>query len=166
MMPYYEEAADHADRFAERNGLTYDRELGKGYDGIVFATGRPSAVKAFRHESLYHNELAVYRRLEEEGMREVRGFKVPRLYAADEELWVLEMEWVHPPFVLDFAGAYLDREPPWKNDPEVYGTWFAEKKEQFGPDRWGEVLAVMRELLRVGVHLADVKPGNIEFEDP
>ena len=161
-MPHYAEAAEHADRFAARYGLTFDHELGKGYDGIVFATDVPSAVKAFRHEALYHNELAVYRRLEEEGVRFVKGFKVPRLFRADDELWALEMEWVHPPFVLDFAGAYLDREPPWAGDAEVYGPWLAEKREQFG-DRWPTVSGVLAAFRRHGVYLADVKPGNIEF---
>ena len=167
MMPHYQEAVEHADQFAERNGLTYARELGAGYDGIVFATDVPSAVKAFRHEALYQNELAVYRRLEEHAVRAVKGFKVPRLLRSDDELWTLEIEWVTPPFVLDFAGARLDEPPPYANDPEVMGPWLAEKREQFG-DRWPTVSGVLASFRRLGIYLSDVKPGNIEFpyDDP
>ena len=161
-MPQYQEAMGRAWQFAGRYGLTFDRELGAGYDGIVLASETPSAVKAFRHEALYQNELAVYRRLEENRVRTVDGFKVPRLMQSDDELLTLEIEWVHPPFVLDFAGAYLDREPPYLTDEEVYGPWLAEKREQFG-DRWPEVSGVVAAFRRWGIYLADVKPGNIEL---
>ena len=154
---------ERADRFAERYRLTFERELGAGYDGIVLATETPSAVKAFRHEPLYQKERDVYRRLEDERVRTVEGFKVPRLIQSDDELWTLEIEWVHPPFVLDFAGAYLDREPPWADDEEVYSAWLAEKREQFGDERWATVAGVLATFRRYGVYLADVKPGNIEF---
>ena len=39
---------------------------------------------------------------------------------------------------------------------------FARKLEQFGAD-WPRVKTIMAELARHGVHLADVKPGNISF---
>ena len=165
MFTHYQEATEHADRFAARVGLTYTRELGKGYDGIVFATDESTAVKAFRHEPLYHKELAVYRRLEEEGVREVDGFRIPRLFETDDELWVLEMSWVRPPFVLDFAGARLDEEPEHFRDPEYVAEWRAEKLEQFGPERWPVVTGVLATFRRYGVWLTDVKPGNIEFAD-
>jgi hypothetical protein len=45
---------------------------------------------------------------------------------------MVEMEIVQPPFVLDFAGAYLDRRPDFPED--VYAEWQAEKAEQFGDD--------------------------------
>ena len=165
MLWHYVEATEHADRFAERYGLTYGRELGKGYDGIVFATDAPSAVKAFRHEPLYHKELAVYRRLEAKGVTEMHEFVIPRLIRADAELWVLEMEWVEPPFVLDFAGARLDEEPEHFRDPDYVAEWRAEKLEQFGPERWPVVTGVLATFRRYGVWLTDVKPGNIEFAD-
>jgi len=161
-MPHFREAVDRAERFAARYGTVYTAELGAGYDGIVFGTPAPSAVKALRHEALYQKEVAVYRRLERHGVREVSGFRVPRLIRADDELWTFEMSWVTAPFVLDFAGAYLDRQPVWADDEEVYGAWLAEKREQFG-DRWPIVSGVLAKFRRWGVYLADVKPGNIEF---
>lgn len=79
---------------------------------------------------------------------------------ADDELWVVEMEIVSPPFVLDFAGAYLDAPPDFPD--EIMEDWRAEKREQFG-ERWNQVQDVMREFRRIGIFLADVKPGNIMF---
>ena len=69
---------------------------------------------------------------------------------------------VSPPFVLDFAGAYLDQAPDFPD--EIMEDWRAEKKEQFG-DRWGVVQDIMREFRKLGIYLADVKPGNIMFRD-
>ncbi len=69
---------------------------------------------------------------------------------------------VKPPFVLDFAGAYLDRAPDFSE--EVLADWTAEKQEQFGA-RWPEVQAVLRELDGYGVFLLDVNPGNVAFPE-
>ena len=165
MLPHYEEAKGRLLQFIDRYGLELRDELGGGWDGVVFATSAPTAVKAFRHEELYRNELAVYHRLRERKVRLVREFQVPRLLRGDDEFWVIEMSWVTPPFVLDFACAYLDREPPYANDPEVMGPWLAEKREQFGDD-WSEVRAVIAEFRRMGIHLSDIKPGNIQFKQP
>src|SRR5207253_4760660 len=62
---------------------------------------------------------------------------------------------VKPPYLLDFAGAYLDRSPDFP--PEVMDQWHEDKAEQFG-DRWPDVLAVL-ELLktRYGIHLLDIR---------
>ena len=103
--------------------------------------------------------------MEEEGVREIDGFRIPRLFETDDELWVLEMSWVRPPFVLDFAGARLDEEPEHFRDPEYVAEWRAEKLEQFGPERWPVVTGVLATFRRYGVWLTDVKPGNIEFAD-
>lgn len=67
---------------------------------------------------------------------------------------------VSPPFVLDFAGAYLDQRPDYPE--EVLAEWQAEKAEQFG-DRWKTVRLVISSFVPFGIYLADVKPGNIEF---
>jgi len=65
------------------------------------------------------------------------------------------------PFVLDFAGAYLDWGPEFSE--EVLADWLKEKQEQFGP-RWAEVQAILRELEGYGVFVIDVTPNNISFE--
>jgi hypothetical protein len=65
---------------------------------------------------------------------------------------------VAQPFVLDFAGVQLDREPDFSE--EVMAKWRAEKREQFG-DRWPEVQGIMRVLEEYGIYLIDINPNNI-----
>ena len=151
-----------AKQYAERYDRVLQQELGFGYDGIVFSTNFQSAIKALRYQPLYERERDIYVRLQENGVSRIAGFKVPKLMRADDELWVIEMEIVSPPFVLDFAGAYLDRAPDFPD--EVMAEWRAEKREQFGTN-WPIVQDVMREFRKLGIHLADVKPGNITFRE-
>jgi hypothetical protein len=101
-------------------------------------------------------------RLRDREISRILDFKVPKLWHADDELWVIEMEIVSPPFVLDFAGAYLDSPPDFPE--EIMADWRAEKKEQFG-ERWPQVQDIMREFRKLGIYLADVKPGNIMFRE-
>ena len=117
-------------------------------------------MKVFRHERLFQRERDVYQRLAERHVIRILGFDVPQLVAFDDDLWIVEMTIVSPPFVLDFAGAYLDQKPDYP--PEVLADWMEEKAEQFG-ERWSKVQAIMWAFSRLGVYLADVKPGNIEF---
>lgn len=147
-------------KFVERNHSLVERELGFGYDGIVLSTSCQSAIKGFRYEKLYQRERDIYFRLQDESIDDIRGFQIPKLLRYDDELWVIEMSVVTPPFVLDFAGAYLDQRPDYPQD--VMDEWRAEKAEQFG-NRWPEVQAIMRAFASLGIYLADVKPGNIEF---
>ncbi|MFO0806320.1 MAG: hypothetical protein U0791_24715 [Gemmataceae bacterium] len=88
--------------------------------------------------------------------------EVPLLLDFDDDLLILEMTIVSRPFVLDFAGAYLYQPPEFAE--EVMAEWRAEKTEQFG-SRWPYVEAVLRELMRMNIHMMDVNPGNISFPD-
>jgi hypothetical protein len=92
----------------------------------------------------------------------VLGFNVPRLVGFDDTLRVLEMTIVERPFVLDFAGAYLDARPAFPED--VWEDWEAEKQDQF-EGRWPEVRRVLDAFEEFGVYLLDVTPGNIAFVD-
>lgn len=126
----------------------------------MYSTSRQSAIKVFRHERLFQRERDVYQRLTERHVVRILGFDVPQLVGFDNDLWVVEMTIVSPPFVLDFAGAYLDQKPDYP--PEVLADWMEEKAEQFD-ERWSKVQAIMWAFSKLGVFLADVKPGNIEF---
>jgi hypothetical protein len=159
---FYHEAFDRARRYAKLHGLSLQDQLGSGYDGIVLSTTSQSAIKALRYEPLYIRERDVYLRLKENGIGRLSGFAVPKLINFDDTLWVLEMEIVSPPFVLDFAGAYLDRPPDF--DEETLEAWEAEKLEQF-EDRWPEVDRLISAFKRYGIYLSDVKPGNVVFEE-
>ncbi len=157
---YRDEILPRIDQYCSRYGTATECELGFGWDGIVIATSSSTAVKGFRHEGLYRRERDVYRRLQQHHVRTVGRFDVPQLIRCDDELWIVEMSIVSPPFVLDFAGAYLDQAPDYPAD--VMSDWLAEKQEQFG-ERWSEVAGVMTAFRQWGVWLADVKPGNVEF---
>jgi hypothetical protein len=106
----------NAHRYAYRHQLELGETLGSGKDGIVLVAGRKSqpgkvAVKVLRWPEPYDREKRVYERLRGAAVGAVRGFNVPHLVGSDDELLVLEMTIVERPFVLDFAGAYLDKRP-------------------------------------------------------
>ena len=84
------------------------------------------------------------------------------LIRTDDELLVIEMTIVTRPFVLDFAGAYLDSAPDFSE--EVWADWEQQKREQFR-DRWKTVRAVMDAFEELDIYLADITPSNIAFKD-
>lgn len=163
MEDWREEILERAKLFAAENGRNLIGQLGYGYDGSVFATERQSAIKVLRFQRLYQRERDVYLRLRTHSMVEVAGFAVPQLIQHDDRLWIVEMGIVSPPFVLDFAGAYLDKRPDYPDD--IMEEWQADKLEQFGEERWPIVQNIMAHFARMGIYLADVKPGNITFAD-
>ena len=111
MINWREELVSRTTEYCTKYGCAIETELGFGYDGIVFSTTCQSAIKVLRYEPLYQKERDVYLRLTEQEILNVNGFHVPELLHYDDELWTIEMRIVRPPFVLDFAGAYLDRLP-------------------------------------------------------
>ena len=163
MEDWRDEIWERANQYAAEQGRILIGQLGYGYDGSVFATEQQSAIKVLRFERLYQRERDVYLRLLSEAIIDIAGFSVPQLIHHDDRLWVVEMGIVAPPFVLDFAGAYLDRRPDYPDD--VMEEWQQEKLEQFGAERWDVVQLVMAHFARMGIYLADVKPGNIMFSE-
>lgn len=161
MFGIWEEAIGRVEAYANARGRIIEEELGKGYDGVVYSTNRRTALKGLRHKPLYVRERDVYLRLRENGIETIQGCSVPKLVDFDDSLWVVEMDLVQPPFVLDFAGAYLDEKPDFPKS--VMARWQREKRQQFGAN-WDRVQSIMANLRRYGIYLADVKPGNISFE--
>ena len=109
----------------------------------------------------YRRERDVYLRLQTHAVSAIRDCHVPAIIAFDDELWVLEMTLVTRPFMLDFAGAYLDEPPDFSE--EVLAEWEAEKREQFG-SQWPKVQTICRALEKHGIYLVDVNPGNVRVE--
>ncbi len=147
--------------YAHKRNLSVAKKLGHGQDGIVFLTHRPSAVKALTRRVLYEKERDVYRRIEECDIREVAGFALPRLIGTDDDLMIVEMTFVTPPFVVDFATAYLDIPPAYFKDEHMMAEWRASRIKLFGQEDWPRVVSAMAELRGYGIYLADVKPGNV-----
>ena len=157
-----------AREYASRNRLVVREALGAGIHGLVQvvqgdAALGGTALKVFHSEEFFRRELTVYERLKAAQVREIRGYAVPQLIRADNQLLAVEMTVVERPFVLDFAGAYLDDTEP-RFDDEVWEMWEADKREKFGP-RWPEVQAVLAALESYEIHMLDVNPGNVAFRD-
>src|SRR5262245_38539129 len=170
-MSFQDELTRRAHEYTQRHGLVLGDKLGFGVHGIVFVTeNQPekgpaaarSAIKAHEREPDYRRERDVYLRLKQHGVSAIRGCHVPELLRFDNDLWVIEMTVVSRPFVLDFAGAFLDNAPDFS--AEVLEDWRAEKLDQFGKS-WPEVEAILRELRGYGIHLVDVSPSNVSFAD-
>ena len=157
----------HAHTYVRRNNLRLAERLGHGIHGIVYAAERNAepgnvAIKVHRSREVHERERNVYLRLKEAGVDKILGFNVPKLIRVDDELLVVEMSIVSRPFVLDFAGAYLDCAPTFSD--EIWSDWEAEKREQF-EERWAKVQEVLSALEELDIYMVDVSPSNIAFRD-
>ena len=153
--------------YAAERQLQIAIQLGSGKDGIVWAAQHETdpvkvALKAHRHVEFYLRERDVYERLKQKDISEVSGFNVPELRGFDDRRQIIEMTIVRRPFVLDFAGAYLDARPEFSED--VWTDWEAEKSAQF-EDRWPMVQKILDSFEELGIYLLDVSPANIAFRE-
>jgi len=160
-----ENISERAEAFVARHDRRLAGRLGFGIHGIVFAiegNAHPGVAALKIHDASrpYLREKEVYGRLKEEGIIEIRAFRVPQLIAFDDELLALEMTVVKPPFVLDFAGAYLDFAPEFSE--EIWAEWTRKNEEQFGAD-WPMARTILAELEDLGIHMHDPSPANIRF---
>jgi hypothetical protein len=160
-----DDAEGRLKEYTKRYSQQTIRPLGWGVHGTVFLThvfltNVYTAVKVHGGKTAYLRERDVYFRLRHHGISEIRGCNVPELVNWDDELWVIEMKVVERPFVLDFAGSYLDRRPDFTE--EVLAEWREEKQDQFGAD-WNEVELILATLERYGIYLSDISPNNISF---
>ena len=152
--------------YAQRNQLRIGKRLGFGIHGSVFKAKRKDgsdvAIKYHSETEPFIREFEIYVRLDDFGVRQVCGFFVPKLLAVDEELRILEMTIVTRPFVLDFAGAYLDVKPAFT--PEIWEEWEAKRLEEYG-DRWPIVRKILDEFEAMDIYIIDVHPSNLAFRD-
>lgn len=157
----------NAQTYARRHQLRLAERLGFGIHGIILVTEdnvKPgkTAIKVHRSAEPYHRECAAYERLRRASVTRLLGFHMPQLLHMDDELLDVEMTIVTRPFVLDFAGAWLDS--PLQFPDEIWADWEQQKREQFG-SRWPVVQAVLGELESMDIHMVDVSPSNIAFRD-
>lgn len=162
-----EAVIQNAIAYASRRQLHLAERLGFGIHGIIYvaegkSTGGKTAVKAHRETEPFLRELSVYHRLQDAQVSEILGFNVPQLIQADDVLRVIEMTVVIRPFVLDFAGAYLDAPPEFSD--EIWDEWEIQKREQFR-ERWPKVRSILAALEDLDVHMIDVSPSNTAFVD-
>ena len=162
-----EELDNLARRYALTRHITLGERLGFGIHGIVFAAqdnAKPGflAVKFHREDVPFGRECLAYRRLQEEHVTRILGFNVPQLLRIDEEWQAIEMTIVLQPFLLDIADALLDQAPDFSDD--VLRQWEKDKEEIFG-ERWPVVTQVLAALRGYGIHLLDINPSNIAFDE-
>jgi len=90
------------------------------------------------------------------------GLRVPILRNYDDKLLIIEMTTVTPPYLLDFASAWLDRPPDFPQ--EVIDEWHDRLRESFG-DRFPDIINVLETLANdAGVYMLDIHPHNVKFE--
>lgn len=138
--------------------MTIEKQIGGGFDGVVLGTNVATAIKSLNNKELYRQERDVYLYLKEKEIWQVNAFHIPQLINCDDELLVIEMTLVSPPFLLDFAGASLKGRTNF--EPEIWEEWKEEKREQFESD-WPEVQQALWTLEGLGVFMNDVHPGNV-----
>lgn len=97
-------------------------------------------------------EKHVYSRLLDRKVFSLGPLQVPRLQDYSDDLLILEISIVEPPYLLDFGGAYLGQPP----DHAVFDEeWETEKQEQFGED-FLRMKSVLREFYaKMGVFIED-----------
>ena len=62
-----------------------------------------TAVRAFERRKNYIDELACYQRFKAKRVTHLSGFAVPELLGFSDELSIVEMTIVQPPYLLDFG---------------------------------------------------------------
>lgn len=160
-----EELIEAAQAYASQRGRTLGRRLGFGIHGMVCvvqsnAGPEKAALKLHRYEACYQREKGCYERLGAAGVTDLLGFRVPRLLDHDDGLLALEMTIVKPPFVLDFAGAYLDSPPEFSD--ETLAEWADRWREDWG-ERWETVQLVLARLQGMGIFMLDPSLSNVRF---
>ena len=91
MFAWLDEIRGRMAECAEDRGHVLERQLGYGFDGIVYSTTCQSAIKGLRYAQLYERERDVYLRLFNAGVFEVGGCSIPRLIDYEDRLWVVEI---------------------------------------------------------------------------
>ena len=161
MMPQSDSIQERAELFARQNDCELISPIfGWGMDGTVFRTNRQSALKILKWQSLYARERDAYLRLKEHGIDRICECNVPTLLSFDDDLWAVEMTIVSPPYIIDFAGAFVDEKPEYP--PEVLEAWLVEKREQF-EGNWAQVRRIVYAFEQLGIYLSDVNPNNIRL---
>lgn len=138
-------------------------DLGSGTDGWVFSLKPYSVIKVHENRRRFYNELHAYQRLQADQVIEINGLSVPQLQGADEELLLVEMSYVQPPYLIDFGKCTIDTRPDFTD--EALEMADAEVRDRFGPRADDAFHA--RDVLwrRHGIYYYDISRYNIDFGD-
>jgi len=138
-----------------------DGQVGWGTDGIVYSTTRESAIKYFWRDASFGYELEVYLRLRECDVSSVCGHVIPTLLGWNDRHRFIEISYVQPPFVLDFAKCRLDFPIDF---PDEALALEEERLQELFDDHWPVAERIRSELRRRwGIYYYDMKLDNIKF---
>lgn len=97
-----EDSKKRAIEYGLRVGTSVDfaTKFRVGQEGYVWKTGkeRATAIKVFDRERNYLNEIECYEILESHEVSEIKGFTIPKLIGFYDELWIIELSIVAPPY--------------------------------------------------------------------
>jgi hypothetical protein len=135
--------------------------LGWGIGGFVYLSpdGR-TAVKVHRGEEGFTREVEVYQRIRRLRITEIHDVVIPKLHDFRPDLRLIRIDFVVPPFLVDFAGASF-RPPDFPSD--TMEQWHAGLTDMFGPNVH-LVYAVYSALSRHGIWYTDFRPSNLKLE--
>lgn len=149
-----------ADKIAGKyfHPATTPKRLGWGVSGYVYLSpDLRRAVKVHRYEEPFKRELDVYRRLRDLQISNLMGLTIPRLLNSEAGARIIEMDFVKPPYLLDFAGCTFT--PP---DEMLMEGWHDAMVNMFGANV-DVVYAVYAALARYGIHYLDFRPSNMNL---
>jgi hypothetical protein len=135
--------------------------LGWGIGGFVYLSpdGR-TAVKVHRHEAGFLTEVEAYMRLRRVRTSQLHGIVIPKVHDQRPDIKVIRMDFVTPPFLVDFAGVQF--KPPDFSD-DTLAQWHASLSRMFGPNLH-LVWAVYSALSQHGIWYTDLHPRNLWLE--
>ncbi len=145
--------------YTGERGRTILKKLGNGTDGSVWQTTVSTAVKACEDFQRYSTERDCYQLFLEKGVREIKGYAIPRLIDHSDEHMVIEIDMVKEPYILDFGKASLYGWPPHYTQ-EVIQELYAERSQLFD-DEWPTVRSILAIMRGHGVYHLDPRPHNI-----
>lgn len=159
----HDKAEEIARQYLAARGAIILESLGSGTEGNVYRTSNQHAIKIHSAANTFQNELAVYQRLMDHGVRSVCGLTVPQLIDHDRNLFAIEMTIVNPPYLLDFGKSRVDSVEDFPD--EVWSDWMQGLQDKFG-SRFEDALNVFEVLKhRWGVYYLDINPYNLDFGD-
>ena len=157
MTDFPEEIVQRRDAYCEVNSTTIGTgPAGIGLEAIVWPTERDSVIKVHRLFTTFDAEVLVYRRLAETNTHRLKGFTLPRMLHYDEDLLIVELSFVRPPYILDFGAARVSPRPPDFDLDRIE----AEFARQHGRD-WPDIRRLLEALMQLGIYYSDAHDQNI-----
>lgn len=129
-----------------------------GLDAYLWRTNVETVVKVHRYHDRFEKELAAYHRLAERKITRLKGFEFPQLVDYDEQMRILELSIVSPPYILDFVEVGLGKKPSNFDLDRIE----AQQSKQFGKD-WPDVRRLLEALMQIGIYYDDVHNKNIRL---